>query len=370
MAPAFVLGLVAALAFGVSIGSFLNVVIYRVPRGESVSSPTWSYCPNCHTRLIGWDLVPIFSFLFLGTKCRYCKKPISWRYLTVETITGVLFAGLFCTYGWHIETVAYCLFAAVLVAAFFIDLDYFIIPDELNVLGVGFGIALNIAHYWTGDPPARWTIGPVHILASIGSAVVCALLFHLISLVGYLYYTRRGAGGPVDVGADAEPAPSVFTKIGWFTVGILDDFGFLLAKFCGLGFVFPGIRRWIDAHEVIDEPEAASLPDQAVPSGTVKTREEIAQEIESDEEQTGMGQGDAKLAAAIGSVLLLKMALLSIFVAIVLGGIVSVVLLVTGRRGGRSAIPFGPYLVAGTLIVLFTGTHLLDWYLLYAFPAR
>lgn len=361
--PLFVLGLIGALAFGVSIGSFLNVVIWRVPRGESVASPKWSYCPNCRTRLGGWDLVPIASFLLLGRKCRYCKQPISWRYITVETITGVLFALIFLRYLFSIDTVFYCLFASVLVSAFFIDLDYFIIPDELNVLGFILGVALNIGHYWI-DPPAKvWRIGHAHILASIPSAVVCALIFHAISLLGYIYYSQRTETG-VDGKESGPHRPHIVMRLGRFLGAIADDYVYLAAKFTGLGAVFPRVRHFIAQHELEDDAES----DRPAQDSGAKSREQIAEEIEQDDEQTGMGQGDAKLAAAIGSVLLLKLALVGIFLAIVIGGAASAILVVVGRRRGHSAIPFGPYIVAGALISMFVGQDLLNWYVRYAFP--
>jgi leader peptidase (prepilin peptidase)/N-methyltransferase len=360
-----VLGLIAALAFGVSIGSFLNVVIWRVPRGQSVSSPTWSYCPNCQTRLGGWDLVPLLSFLALGCKCRYCKKPISWRYITVETITGLVFAGIFLKYGWSVDTVFFCLFASVMISALFIDLDFFIIPDELNVIGVVLGIGLNVAHYWLGDPPEVWTISGLHIIAAIPSAIICALIFHTISFLGYLYYSSATPAADEADTKDAEPRkakPSLPVRAGWFVLGVLDDYGYLFAKYLGLGLVSPKIKAWIAAHDVTEDiSEADGSPS--------KSHAELAKEIEEDEEQTGMGQGDAKLAAAIGAVLLLKYALVSFFLAIVVGGVVSIGLMFFSKKGGRTAIPFGPYLVLAALLTLFVGEPLLQGYLQYAFPA-
>ena len=78
---------IAAL-FGLNVGSFLNVVIWRLPRGGSLSEPTWSYCPRCEHRLGALDLVPVLSFLALRARCRYCGSPISWRYPGIELLTG------------------------------------------------------------------------------------------------------------------------------------------------------------------------------------------------------------------------------------------------------------------------------------------
>jgi leader peptidase (prepilin peptidase) / N-methyltransferase len=100
-----------------------------------------------------------------------------------------------------------------------------------------------------------------------------------------------------------------------------------------------------------------------------KTTQEIAAEIEADEEQTGMGQGDAKLAAAMGAFLLLPLSLIAFFIAIVAGTIFGVGLMIAQGRGGKTAIPFGPYLVVGAIASLLVGEFIKDWYIHYAFPA-
>src|ERR1700761_6169590 len=82
--------IVFAFAFGAVIGSFLNVVVWRLPRGESLVSPP-SHCPKCNTRLAWFDNIPVFGWLMLRGKCRYCREPISARYPIVEAITGLLF---------------------------------------------------------------------------------------------------------------------------------------------------------------------------------------------------------------------------------------------------------------------------------------
>jgi prepilin signal peptidase PulO-like enzyme (type II secretory pathway) len=75
--------------FGSIIGSFLNVVIWRMPRGQEIGGR--SYCPHCHNELRPWHLIPLFSFIFLGGKCAFCRKPVSWRYFIIEFLTGLLF---------------------------------------------------------------------------------------------------------------------------------------------------------------------------------------------------------------------------------------------------------------------------------------
>jgi leader peptidase (prepilin peptidase)/N-methyltransferase len=336
------MGLIVALLFGVSIGSFLNVVIWRVPRGQSISDPVWSYCPKCEKRLKG-----------------YCSQPISWRYFTVEGITGLLFAGIFARYGWAIDTVFYCLFAAVLLAALYIDLDWFMIPDELSVIGFVLGVGLNIVHYWVEPPAQVWRIGNVHILASICSAVAGALIFHVISFAGCVYYHFNGP----DQNA-ASDKMNLSTRLRAFFCGITQDYLYLGAKYTGVAYILPAARRFVRRVDAMMLEEMN--PDH--PGAAPKSRDEVADEIENDSEQTGMGQGDAKLAAAIGAMLFLKLSLVAYFLAVLMGGVIGIALIAANRLTGRSAIPFGPYLVIGALLALFIGDPLIAWYQHFAFP--
>lgn len=349
----WIMGLAVALAYGVVIGSFLNVVIWRLPRGGSIAYPTWSYCPSCQHRLGVVDLVPLASFLALGRKCRYCRQPISWRYFGVEALTGLGFLAVF----WRFQTslslvsvlnvVFYVLFFSVLVAVLFIDLDCFIIPDELSFTAFLIGLAHNLLFIWMRQPHQTTSVFGHPWPSAIVAAIICALIFHLISLAGYLYYSwQSGKAG-------------LAGRTGAFIAGIADDYAYLAAKFLGLGYLSPSIRAYIARHEV-------PLPEEDESAGA--SRQEIAQAIENDEEQTGMGQGDAKLAAAIGANLFLPLSLVSFFLSILVGGILSIALLLTRRKAGRSAIPFGPYLVLGAVISLFFGQNLLNWYSHFLLP--
>lgn len=128
--------LIFIFIFGTLIGSFLNVVVYRLPREESLSFPP-SHCPSCNTRLKFYDLVPILSFLILRGKCRTCGEKISVRYPIVEFSTGLLFLWTVFIFGLSVETVQYIIVIGLMIPIFLIDFEHFIIPDRLN-----FGIFL------------------------------------------------------------------------------------------------------------------------------------------------------------------------------------------------------------------------------------
>ncbi|HHX50837.1 MAG TPA: prepilin peptidase, partial [Clostridia bacterium] len=114
---------------GCIIGSFLNVCIYRLPRRESIAREP-SHCPRCGTRLQPRDLVPVFSYLFLRGKCRFCREKIKLRYPLVELLTGGVFLLAFFQLGFHPHLAKYLFLFASLVVASFIDLEHQIIPNK------------------------------------------------------------------------------------------------------------------------------------------------------------------------------------------------------------------------------------------------
>ncbi len=121
--------------FGLIMGSFLNVCIYRIPRGESIVTPP-SHCPNCGTRLTPLDLIPLLSYLVYRGSCRYCGLKISPRYFLVEFLTGIVSVALFLKYSLTVDFGAFCFLMAILIGVFFIDLEYQIIPNELVLVGM------------------------------------------------------------------------------------------------------------------------------------------------------------------------------------------------------------------------------------------
>lgn len=193
------LGVSIAFIYGIVVGSFLNVCIYRLPEGLSIVRPP-SHCPKCNTKLKGVDLVPLFSFLFLGRKCRYCGAPISWRYFTVELITGLLFVAVYLRCGYGIDFFAYALFGAALIIAFFVDLDQWIIPDEVSIMGVGIGLAKDAAHLIVGDArlvhiPLPFTDFDLPMPPSVVGLVVCGGIFYLIAYISYYVFMPKDEKG-------------------------------------------------------------------------------------------------------------------------------------------------------------------------------
>ena len=162
--------------FGLIIGSFLNVVIWRVPRKESVVQPA-SHCPSCDAPIAPHDNIPLASWLLLGGRCRYCEAGISWRYPFVELLTGVLFAAVGARFADSWALPAFLLLAGALVALAAIDLEHYILPNRI-IYPVGFAsvallaLAAAAAHDWSAFGRS---------LAAAGVAWAFFFVVHVIS---------------------------------------------------------------------------------------------------------------------------------------------------------------------------------------------
>lgn len=167
-----------AITFGLGLlfGSFTNVIICRLPVGESIIFPS-SHCPHCNEPLKARDLVPVLSWLFLKGRCRYCDARISPRYPWVEILCAFLFIGVYLRWGLHGETITGWVFTVILLAAAIIDLDHGIIPDHLTYPGIVIGLILS----------CFTTLG---LLQALGGTLVFGGLLYLV-----LFLSNGGMGG-------------------------------------------------------------------------------------------------------------------------------------------------------------------------------
>jgi leader peptidase (prepilin peptidase) / N-methyltransferase len=168
-------------ALGTAIGSFLNVVIHRVPRGESIVRPG-SHCPGCKTPIPAWANVPIVAWLVLRGRCRSCRERISPRYLLVEALTGIVFVALYLHEGLVPRLLADWALASALIAITFIDFDWQIVPNVITYPGIV--LALLAAFF---VPPPWWDA----TLPFIAYAVLGALFGGGLTLGISLYYEWR-----------------------------------------------------------------------------------------------------------------------------------------------------------------------------------
>ena len=174
--PWLLLAFVAGL--GLCIGSFLNVVIHRLPRGESLSHPG-SHCPGCETHIAWYDNVPVLAWLWLRGRCRHCHTRISLRYPAIELLVGALFVAIALRYGLQPMLGLWWAFGAALVAAAVIDFDHQIIPDRISLGGLLVGLVAV---------PALGTLSGVPLLDGFRHAALGALVGGgSIWLVGFVH---------------------------------------------------------------------------------------------------------------------------------------------------------------------------------------
>ncbi len=166
--------------FGLLMGSFFNVCIYRIPNAVSIIRPS-SHCDSCGHPLAPLDLVPVLSWLFLERKCRYCKAPVSARYLLVELLTGTFFVLLFVKFGLTWQLPLYLAFISILVVVSFIDIDHRYIPDRFVLIGLVLaGLSFFIPRITWQDALTGGMIGGGSLL--------------LMDLSGRLLFKKEGMG--------------------------------------------------------------------------------------------------------------------------------------------------------------------------------
>jgi len=168
--------------FGLCIGSFLNVCIYRLPASKSIVHPR-SMCSNCGTLIASYDNIPILSYLWLKGRCRHCRTKISLRYPMVELLAGLFALGTYLKFGLTIVALIYYLFFAALMVVTFIDLDHRIIPDVITLPGIPIFFAAGLAL-----PAITYKEALLGILIGGGSLFLVAWIYGLIT-------KKEGMGG-------------------------------------------------------------------------------------------------------------------------------------------------------------------------------
>ncbi|MFN7171754.1 MAG: prepilin peptidase [Fimbriimonadaceae bacterium] len=192
MLPAWMI--VIVFIFGSIIGSFLNALIYRLPRNISLLNPSKSICPKCKHSLGALDLIPVVSWCIQGGKCRYCRARISPRYLLVELATGGAWAVLWYQYYYNQEDAirffGFALAVSVLIAIFLIDLELYLIPEQLNAALLFIGLGINFALISVHDPLAFQFGLPSAIVGALGGFFA----LWLITFIGRVLFGKDAMG--------------------------------------------------------------------------------------------------------------------------------------------------------------------------------
>ncbi len=210
---------VLVFIFGTILGSFLNVVIYRLPRGLSLVAPG-SRCPHCQTPIRPHDNIPLLSFFLLRGRCRTCRASIGWRYPVVEAAAGLLLAALWVRFApsaaW-VPFVAAGVFALTLVAVFAIDLDHQIVPNAITYPGLAAGVLLAILQG--------------RVVPSVLAALGAGAFFLLVAIV-----SRGGMGG-----GDIKLAAMMGAFLSWPAIAVALLLAFTLGA--AVGVLLLGLRK-------------------------------------------------------------------------------------------------------------------------------
>ena len=416
--------------YGAIVGSFLNVLIYRLPLGKHLSNPP-STCPNCNYALTFWDNIPLLSFLSLRGRCRLCKIPISWRYFCVELVTACLWTLLYhqvatnSPLSW-IDFVLQALIISVLVALVFIDLDHFIAPDELNiVIGVfafGRDIATVALAYFIGGDALKEAIGRYTYMGWLPVAIMGALAYagvlFALSVGTFVYYARLENESVVacivryfrfeeeevvpSVAASSEagastsevttPTPTAEQAEGdetdpprlamspAFLCAISAAVLFpLLQWYAVAAFIVPLILFVFITKESGETFAGAAgrffkSADLGPPTSTDKTAQAahddaaaFAKEAETGQ-HGGMGLGDVKLAIGLGAILGPGLALLSLGFATFVGAVTGISMAAKHGRTLKLSLPFVPFMAAGAIITMLYGSQIVGWYMNILYP--
>jgi leader peptidase (prepilin peptidase) / N-methyltransferase len=366
-----ILGIIGAL-----IGSFGNVVIYRLPLKKSVVWPR-SSCPKCGHMIRPWENIPILSWLFLRGKCSNCKNPISIRYPLIEALTAAGFVALALKF--PLETYGFTVFPllaiyAMMVMMSMIDVDHYILPDSLTLPALIVGILGTFVYVPESGLPA---LMPALAGGAIGAGII-ALINRVGSLVLRHFADTKERLWPI--GMDQVNVAAVGGALGGWWVGL----GVAAASFVAnlvtrkplripeqflyalwvIALVFSTTQLFIHPLQSIAGSLAATGIISIVGATFWWLRDIFSKQQdtppEDDDEPVAMGFGDVKLAAVLGVFLGWQNLLVALLLAFVIGAVGGVI----GRlAGGSRMVPFGPYLAIGGMLALFVGQPLIQWYL-------
>jgi len=343
-------------SFGCMVGSFLNVCIYRMPRNESVVSPP-SHCPHCGYSIPWYLNVPLVTWLYLRGKCANCAAPISVRYFLVELLTGVAFFGCYFSFGLQsaLLALAMCVLMAGFIVATFIDLEHFIIPDEITIGGIIVGF---ICSFIVPQLHQASSMSQSLLRSFIGIAVGGGVVY-LILRGGKLLFGRQKIEQPVD-------SKIFFTE----TCLKLPDHDISYEELFyrnSDAIILEGKRV-----EMIDRcfletslrltPKTLLIGDSEFNTEEVPYIEATTNAIILPRE--AMGFGDVKFMAAIGAFLGWPAVIFALLVSAIIGAFVGVTLILAKRSEWSSRLPYGPYIALAATIWIFSSVNVQEWWTL------
>ncbi len=342
-------------ALGCVVGSFLNVCIYRMPRGESIVSPP-SHCPHCQYSIPWYLNIPLFTWLYLRGKCANCNAPISIRYFLVELLTGLTFLACWLAFGHQSPglVLVYCLLLAAFIVATWIDIEHFIIPDEITLGGIAVGFICSFA-----VPAVQQAANSARALEESfkGILVGGGLVYAILRLGKALFGRQRCPLAP--------DSKVIFTE----SALQLPDREILYED------IFYRKSDSVTLHaktvELVDrcyfETDLRLTPSELrIGEDTFDPEEVTHLEVMTDSvvlPREAMGLGDVKFMAAIGAFLGWQAVVFSMMISAVIGAFVGVTLILVGKQRWSSRLPYGPYIALAATGWIFFGRALVRWWL-------
>jgi leader peptidase (prepilin peptidase)/N-methyltransferase len=222
--------------FGLVVGSFLNVCIYRIPKGLSIVRPA-SLCPSCGKPVKLYDNIPVLGYIFLKGRCRSCNAGISARYPLVELLNAILYVVVLQRFGFESVSVlmVFCIFISALIVITFIDIDYQIIPDRISIPGIPLGLLLGST--LLPDPFLRSEL--LGFKASFIGFLCGGLGFYLIAVLGKLVFRKDAMGG-----GDIKLMGMIGGFLGWKGVIFTAFLGSLFGSVIGIALIAWKGRKW------------------------------------------------------------------------------------------------------------------------------
>ncbi|MCS6804969.1 MAG: prepilin peptidase [Acidobacteriota bacterium] len=370
---AWFLSLIVIL-IGLAVGSFLNVVIYRVPREMSIVTPR-SHCPACHTPIRISDNIPLFSFIRLKGRCRWCGQRISIRYPLVELITAMLFWVV-----WRVDGLTWLLltdwaFVSAMIALAMIDLEHRLLPDRITY--PGFVLTVGLRGFLSPNQDAAELNLIDRHTALIGSALIAlsALVMFAIEWLDYHLIGRRleqmeRARAAGDATSDAhaaagEPASASSAVNEALPAESSPPHGDPVNV---ITLTLAGLLAGVFFLTVINQPEAQTAPrveaiigawvGATLGAGTIWLLRAVYFVVRNIE---GVGFGDIKMMMMVGAYLGWSSTFLTLLLASLLGSLIGVMIMIR-QRDRFAGIPYGLFIAIAAVIALLAGKPLVGWY--------
>ena len=391
----FVFYAIAAAILGLLIGSFLNVVIHRVPLGESVIFPN-SHCPHCSAAIRPVDNIPVISFLLLKGRCRTCHASISWRYPAVELLTAAIFIIVAVKSGLTWQTGLELVFACVMISLVFIDAIHHLLPNVITYPAIVFALAAATARAGWGEP-INYSFDISFVFQSadasfprISAAVIGGLLlamaaplFWFLDWLDLLLYNKYFEWEDMNAESEEEnradnlsseftqsehPTNPVSTTLASEeeaerryrrTISAAMIFGLVVAATWAIAVLWLSPKfpdAFSQAYGGLWRAVVAALIG-SVPIWWLRAAYFYIRGAE------GMGLGDVKLMAIIGAFLGWQGAIGVLLFGSILGSVTGIYMAWRSQRGLKTALPFGVCLGIAALIVLLTAKPFFLWYL-------